>query len=216
MNCPNCQNALEENASFCSNCGFNLAAQPDIAQAQAAQDSNPQYNAPQYTQPQQPQYSQPQQPQYAQPQQPQYTQPQQPQYGQPQYAQPQYGQPQYGQPQYGQPQYGQPQYGQPQYGGFPGMVNPEINEFAKKANTLKIFGILAAVLMFGIGIVFSIIIWVTKLPDPVSAPSNPGEAQLLEKARKDRDLGKKLAVLPLIGLVLSFAIGFIGGIAAYM
>lgn len=193
MNCPNCQNALEENASFCSNCGFNLATQPDIAQAQAVQDSNPQYNSPQYTQPQQPQYSQPQQPQYSQPQQPQYTQ-----------------------PQYTQPQYGQPQYGQPQYGGFPGMVNPEINEFAKKANTLKVFGILAAVLMFGIGIVFSIIIWVTKLPDPVSAPSNPGEAQLLEKARKDRDLGKKLAVLPLIGLVLSFAIGFIGGIAAYM
>ncbi len=137
---------------------------------------------------------------------------------QPQFTKPQFTQPQFTKPQFTQPQFTQPQYGQPQY-GYPGMVNPEIEEFAKKAKTIKILGILAAVLMFGIGIIFSIVIWITKAPVPFASPGNPVEAQLIQQAIKDRELGKKLAGLPLIGLAIAFAVGFVGfvgGVVAYI
>ncbi len=88
-----------------------------------------------------------------------------------------------------------------------------INEFAKKAKSLKTSGIIATVLMFGIGIFFSISIWVSRLQIPQVTPSNQIEAQMLEKAIKDYNLAKKLSFVPVIALVLCFIIGFIGGLA---
>ncbi len=72
MLCPVCGTAVSEGGRFCTQCGFDFAAQ-----------QQPQPQQPVYQQPQQPVYQQPQQPVYQQPQQPVYQQPQQPVYQQP-------------------------------------------------------------------------------------------------------------------------------------
>ena len=148
--------------------------------------------------------------------------PQQPQYQQPQYQQPQYQQPQYQQAppqQYAGQPYGNPYNAQPPYGGMyqaPSMSSIEINQFADKAKTLKILGIVATVLMFGIGIFFSIGIWAKKLQIPQAIPSNPIEQQTLDKAIKDYELAKKLSFVPVIALGICFIVGFISGLAGAM
>lgn len=135
--------------------------------------------------------------------------------------QPQYQQPQYQQAppqQFNQP-YGNPYNTQPPYGGInpgPTTASIEISNFAEKAKRNKTLGIVAAVLMFGIGIFFSIAIWASKLQVPQVVPSNPIEQQMLDKAIKDNNLAKKLAALPLIAIGLSFIFGFIGGLAGVM
>src|SRR5215467_1451120 len=65
--------------------------------------------------------------------------------------QPQYGQPQYGQPQYGQPPYAEPQYAHPPYGGS-GSYPP-----AKQGNGFAIAGIILAIFVPLLGLIFSII-----------------------------------------------------------
>ena len=100
-----------------------------------------------------------------------------------------------------------------QPGAYDYQSSAAINEFAKKARSLKTLGIFAAILMFGIGIFLSIGIWVSKAKIPAVTPSNAVEEQMLAKAIKDYNLAKKLAILPVIALVLSFVIGFISGLA---
>ena len=145
----------------------------------------------------------------AQPQQTTYTQqPQQPTYiQQPQQAA-------YIQQPVQKPVYQQPVYQQP-------TCSPSsllIKDFAEKANSIKVLGIIATVLCFGIGFIFSIIIMVKSsgLTAPAVIPENPYDAAQLEKAKKDFNLGKKLAAIPFIALGLCFIIGFFGGVLAYL
>ena len=86
-----------------------------------------------------------------------------------------------------------------------------ISEFARKSNTIKILGILAACLCFGIGIIFSIIIWIqtSSIVIPNITTNNPKELADFGLEKKRIDLGKKLAGLPLI------AIGICGFIAIF-
>ncbi len=88
-----------------------------------------------------------------------------------------------------------------------------VSNFAEKAKTIKVLGILATVLMFGIGFIFSIVIWImsASLTEPMADPSNMSEFALLQKAKKDFSLGKKLALAPPIALGVCFIFGmFIG------
>ena len=93
-----------------------------------------------------------------------------------------------------------------------------IKDFAEKANTIKVLGIIATVLCFGIGFIFSIIIMIkaSGLNAPSVIPENPFDAAQLEKAKKDLSLGKKLAAIPFIALGICFIIGFFGGVLAYL
>ena len=79
-----------------------------------------------------------------------------------------------------------------------------IKEFLSKANTIKTLGILAAVLCFGIGIIFSIIIWAqtSNIAIPEITTSNPKEIADFELAKRRIDLGKRLAGIPLIAIGL--------------
>ena len=97
----------------------------------------------------------------------------------------------------------------------PSMDYMAIRQFSEKAKTIRNFGIIAAILMCGVGIIFSIVIWVMMngLTEPFVTTTNPYELAALESARKDLKLGKILSFLPVGVLVLSFMIGFIGGLA---
>jgi hypothetical protein len=89
-------------------------------------------------------------------------------YNQPQpYNQQGYNQQSYGQPAYNQPHGGYNQqydpYAQPQGGyGYNSPDKMELANFAKAAKDMLTSGILATVLMFGIGFAFSILIWIKK------------------------------------------------------
>lgn len=85
---------------------------------------------------------------------------------------------------------------------------PIIKNFSEKANTIKTLGIFAAVLMFGIGLIFSIIIWITtsKVTIPEITTTNPNEVAEFESAKRKYTLGKALSGLPLIGIGLSIFI----------
>lgn len=86
---------------------------------------------------------------------------------------------------------------------------PIIKDFAEKANTIRTLGIFAAVLMFGIGLIFSIIIWITigKVTVPEITTTNPNEIAEFESAKRKYALGKRLSGLPLIALSLCLFIG---------
>ena len=77
-----------------------------------------------------------------------------------------------------------------------------IKEFLSKANTIKTLGILAAVLCLGIGIIFSIIIWIqsSNIAVPVITTTNPKEIADFELAKRRIDLGKRLAIIPCIAI----------------
>lgn len=92
---------------------------------------------------------------------------------------------------------------------------PKIKDFREKADKVRMLGIFAAVFMFGIGLIFSIIIWVTmsKVTIPEITTTNPKEIVEFESAKRKYTLGQSLAALPLFGLALSV---FIGMIIAYI
>ena len=130
--------------------------------------------------------------------------------------------------QYQQPynqQYNQP-YGQPYnqaynpYSATPGVSQNTylVNEFYRQAKSLRNYGIAAAILMFGIGFIFSIIIVVKgrKLQEPVLYNPTPVELADLESGRKALKTANILALLPAIALGLSFIVGFIQGLTGAM
>jgi hypothetical protein len=129
------------------------------------------------------------QPSYG-PAEPPYGQPEPPN-GQPPYGQHPYGQPQppYGQQPYGQPQppYGQQPYGQPQQpygpaGNYPPMMPPATPP--KQGNGFAVAGIVLAILVWPLGLIFSII--------------------GLVKSKARYGAGK---VLSIVGIVISLIVG---------
>ena len=172
---------------FCTNCGKEIPDNANFCDGCGAQIGATQ------AQPQQTPYSQPQQATYIQQPAPQ---PQQRIYVQ-------------------QPAPQQPVFPQQPY--YP-TSNIIIQDFANKANTIKTLGIVATVLCLGIGFIFSIILLVkaSGLSEPNVIPANQFEADMLEKAKKNIQTGKKLSAIPFIAIGLSFIIGFVGGILAYV
>lgn len=84
-----------------------------------------------------------------------------------------------------------------------------IKQFYEHATTLRNLGIVAAVLMFGIGIIFSIIIWIksSSIKVPEIQPTNPAELAELETAKARLKTATNLASLPIAGIALGFIIG---------
>ena len=84
-----------------------------------------------------------------------------------------------------------------------------IHEFAVQAANIRNLGIAAAILMFGIGIIFSIIIFIKapKIAVPEAANANPNELAELEDAKRKLNLGQRLAALPIIGIGLCLFVG---------
>lgn len=118
--------------------------------------------------------------------------------------------------QYNQPGMQQPyQYQQNQYAGMPGFSPnyPAISDFVDQATTLRNFGIAAAVLLFGIGFIFSIVIFVKsqKLNVPELFNPTPQEIAQIEEGKKKINTAKTLAIFPLVAIGLSFVVGFING-----
>ena len=85
---------------------------------------------------------------------------------------------------------------------------PIIKEFVEKANSIQTLGIIATVLMFGIGIIFSILVWVkaSQITIPDIETTNPKEVAEIESAKRKVELGKKLAMFPVVAI---FVCGFI-------
>ncbi len=188
MFCPNCGNNIEDNLMNCPVCGNSMGMQ-------AQQPVQNQYEQPMNQQPVQNQYAQPMN-----------QQPVQNQYNQPM------GQPPV-QNQYNQPPY---QYPYNPYPGMPGFQNNYaiIEDFVDQAKSLRNLGIAAAVLMFGIGFIFSIVIFVKsrKLKAPELFNPTPEEIAKIEDGKKKLKIAKILAILPLVACGLSFIYGFIGGL----
>ncbi len=111
--------------------------------------------------------------------------------------------------------YGNPYAGSTPYGAAPGFSanSMAIQEFSQKASTIQTLGIFSAVLMFGIGFIFSIVIWImmSSAKEPFVPTATPQEQAMLESARKKLKLGKTLSFLPILGFALSFFIGFVIG-----
>ncbi len=85
-----------------------------------------------------------------------------------------------------------------------------IKQFVEQAKTIQTLGIIAAVLMFGIGIIFSIIIWVkTNAITVPEATTDANEIAELETAKKRLKTGNSLSFLPVIALVLCITIGLL-------
>jgi len=84
-----------------------------------------------------------------------------------------------------------------------------IKQFAEQARNFRNLGIAAAVLMFGIGIIFSIIIWIklSSINVPEVQTTNPIELAELETAKKRFKLAVNLSAFPIVGIALSFMIG---------
>lgn len=79
---------------------------------------------------------------------------------------------------------------------------------------MRNYGIIAAILMFGIGIIFSIIILVkkSKIQVPNVSTTNPTELAELEDAKKRLDLGTRLAGLPFIAIGICIFAALIGSV----
>ena len=84
-----------------------------------------------------------------------------------------------------------------------------ITQFYEHATTLRNLGIVAAILMFGIGIIFSIIIWVKakSIQIPEVQTTNPQELAQLETAKHRYKTANTLASLPIFGIALGFMLG---------
>ncbi len=112
------------------------------------------------------------------------------------------------------------QYQQNQYAGMPGFSAnyPVVKDFADQAKSLRNLGIAAAILMFGIGFIFSIIIFVKsrKLKVPELFNPTPDDIAQLENGKKKLKTAKILAILPFVACALSFIYGFIGGLTGAM
>lgn len=87
---------------------------------------------------------------------------------------------------------------------------PAIRAYAEKAKQIKVLGIIGAVLMFGIGIIFAIIVLcqTAKIKEPAVSTTNPQETAELEKAKRDMLLGQKLSALPMF--VFAILIDIVG------
>ena len=88
-----------------------------------------------------------------------------------------------------------------------------IQEFARKAKNIRTLGILAAIFCFGIGIIFSIIIWVQSktIVAPEISTTNPKELVEFEIAKRYLKIGDILSTIPIIALGIClcvFAISF--------
>lgn len=83
-----------------------------------------------------------------------------------------------------------------------------IKDFADKAHSVKVLGIWAAVLCFGIGIIFSIIAFSKKVQIPEITTTNPNEIAELESAKKEYSTGIWLATIPCF--VISICILIVG------
>lgn len=92
---------------------------------------------------------------------------------------------------------------------------PIIKEFAEKAKTIKTLGILATIFMFGIGLIFTIIILIQtkKYKIPEISTNNPNEIAEFEAAKRQYKLGYNLAGFPILAIALCFIIGAIIGMA---
>ena len=86
-----------------------------------------------------------------------------------------------------------------------------IRAFSEKATVIRNLGIVAAILMFGIGIIFSIVILILA-PEPrrfaetTITTANPLELAEFESAKRKLQLGLNLALLPFLGLAICFFI----------
>ncbi len=91
-----------------------------------------------------------------------------------------------------------------------------IKMFYDEARTLRNLGIVAAVLMFGIGIIFSIIIWIksSSIQEPKVTTTNPAELAVLETAKKYYNSARNLSSLPIVGMALGFILGGLIGMIA--
>ena len=87
-----------------------------------------------------------------------------------------------------------------------------ISNFYAQAKTIRNLGIAAAILMFGIGIIFSIIVMVKQrsITIPSIITNDQRELALFEDAKRKFKLGKTLACLPVIALGLCLMIASIG------
>lgn len=88
-----------------------------------------------------------------------------------------------------------------------------IKQFSEQARILRNLGIAAAICMFGIGIIFTIIIFVKQknIKIPEIQTTNPAELAEFETAKRRYKLANQLSGLPIIALALCFAIGFLIG-----
>ena len=95
---------------------------------------------------------------------------------------------------------------------------PAIKEFDSQASTIKTLGIFAAILMFGIGFIFSIIIKVKSsgIVIPQVTTTDPKEIAMLEEAKRKLDVGNRLAALPLIAIGICIIIVTISVAASQM
>lgn len=84
-----------------------------------------------------------------------------------------------------------------------------IKQFSEQALILRNLGIAAAVLMFGIGIIFTIIILVKqkKIKIPEIQTTNPNEVAEFETAKRRYKLATQLSGLPILAIALCFCIG---------
>ena len=87
-----------------------------------------------------------------------------------------------------------------------------ISNFYLQAKTIRNLGIVAAILMFGIGFIFSIIIAVKapSIQPPNVTTVDQKELAFLEDAKRKLKLGKMLACLPFIAIGLGMIIAIIG------
>ena len=75
-----------------------------------------------------------------------------------------------------------------------------IKDFADKAHSIKVLGIWAAVLCFGIGIIFWLIVMCKPVKIPEVTTTNPNEIAELERAKKEYSTGRTLAQFPLFAI----------------
>ena len=95
--------------------------------------------------------------------------------------------------------------------GFMGGNQGAILDYADEAKSIRNLGIVAAILMFGIGFILSIIVFVksSKLKEPQLFNPTPDEIAQIEAAKKKLKTAKILAILPFVACGLSFIISFV-------
>lgn len=83
-----------------------------------------------------------------------------------------------------------------------------IRDFADKAQSIKVLGIWATVLCFGIGIIFTIIIMCrsSAIQVPEITTTNANEIAELESAKKKLQTGQTLAIIPLFAIAICLLI----------
>ena len=87
-----------------------------------------------------------------------------------------------------------------------------IRNFSEEAQSIKVLGIWATVLCFGIGIIFSIIIWskASKILVPKITTTNTNEIAELESAKKKFQTGQALAYIPVMAIAICLIIFTLG------